>query len=51
MDEQFFTCWTESDETYLGQFVDEETLRALVASYTAEGWEEDTSDEEAAPEN
>ena len=51
VDEQFFTCWTESDETYLGQFVDEETLRALIASYTAEGWEEDTSDEEPAPEN
>ena len=33
VEEQFFTCWTEYDETYLGQFVDEETLRALVSTY------------------
>ncbi len=46
VDEAFFTCWTENDETYLGQFVDEDTLRALVAEYVAAGWEESPHEED-----
>ena len=46
VDEQFFTCWTENDETYLGQFVDEDTLRALVAEYIGNGWEESPHEED-----